>query len=306
MISFIMPAKNVSLYVREAIEGLTKASYKDWELIAIDDHSSDDTLAVLKDAEKRDSRIKVSENKGCGKVIALNYGYSLTSGEIIKCIDADDVLAATFFDCLEGFADYDVSCHNYYITKGNLKIIAEYSPRKAFFNESFNYCVKNLVSLPRCVWSFKRHIGNMIFPMPEDLPFEDVWFSLIIKKYAGSNIKRVDKPLYYYRQHDNQVYGGILNFDKEVITFRAKRMLKLIEVIKHEQTKRLISGIKDKDFFKDIGSFYRLLAEEKLKLWYIITSGIPFKLKLKLLVYKKLTLLAPLIVRSKWQLDKIR
>lgn len=304
MISFIMPAKNVSLYVREAIEGLTKATYKDWELIAIDDHSSDDTLAILKDAEKRNSRIKVSENKGCGIVLALNYGYTLASGDIIKCIDADDVLSATFFDYLEDFADYDVSCHNYYITKGDLKVIGEYSPNKAFFNESFNYCVKNLISLPRCVWSFMRHIGDMIFPIPENFPFEDVWFSLIIKKYAGANINRIDKPLYYYRQHNNQVYGGILNFDEEILTFRAKGMLKLIDIIEQEQTKRLTSETKEKDFFKDIRSFYRLLARGKLKLCDIMTSDIPVKLKLKLLVYKKFNLLAPSIIKLKWLLDR--
>jgi len=304
MISFIMPAKNVSSYAEDAVDALLKADYKDWELVVIEDHSMDDTLSILRTIERKDSRIKVFENRGFGKVLALNYGYSLANGDIIKCIDADDVLATTFFDYLEDFADCDASCHNCYITRGNLKVIGEYSPNKAFFSKSFDYCMKNLISLPRFVWSFKRHIGDMIFPMPESLPFEDVWFTLVIKKYAEANISRIDKPLYYYRQHNNQTYGGILNFEDQIISFRAKRMLSLIDVIEKEQTKRLISGIKDEDFFKDIQSFYRLLAREKLKLWDIMKTDIPVELKLKLLVYKKFNFLAPSIMKLKWLLDR--
>ncbi len=196
------------------------------------------------------------------------------------------------------------SCHGYYITKDNLKVIGQYSLNRTFYNESFEYCLKNLISLPRCVWTFKKHIGNMIFPMPENLPFEDVWFSLIIKKYARK-IFYVNKKLYYYRQHSNQVYGGILNFDKEIITFRAKRMLKFIDVVEKDQTKRRISRIKNEDFFDDIRCFYRLLAGEKLKLWDIMISDIPVRLKLQLLVYRKFSFFAPLIIRFKWLLDRV-
>ncbi len=306
MISFIMPAKNASLYIRDAINALQKANYQDWELIVIDDHSSDDTSAILTQAGKEDSRIMVSKNEGCGKVQALNHGYSMVNGEIIKCLDADDVLATTFFDFIEDMNDYDASCHDCYIARSNLKIVGEYSMNKAYFSKSFEYCLKNLISLPRWTWSFKRNIGNIIFPMPEDLPFEDVWFSLIIKKFAKDNIRHIAKPLYYYRQHSKQVFGGILNFNPEIVSFRAQRILKLIDVIKHEQSKRLISGINGTDFFDEIRRFYELSAKETIGLWEIITLDMVPELKAKLLLYKKMRLIVPLIVRLKWFLDKKR
>ena len=192
-----MPVKNASLYISDALNSLRSIKDKEWELIAIDDHSTDESLAILEEAQKENCRIKVAKNNGHGKVLALNHGYSLTRGDIIKCIDADDVLATTFLEILEEIADSDASCHDYYITNSNLKIFAKYSMNKAFFNESFEHCMRYLISLPRCVWSFKRHIGDMIFPMPDNLPFEDVWFSLIIKKYAGTNIHHISQPLYY-------------------------------------------------------------------------------------------------------------
>jgi glycosyltransferase involved in cell wall biosynthesis len=304
VISFIMPARNVSSYVREAIDTLRKANYEDWELIVIDDHSTDDTINILKEIEAEDPRIQVFQNDGHGKVHALNYGYQFTNGDFIKCIDADDVLAPTFFDFLHDMTRYEASCHDYYIAKSDLRVIGEYSMNKAFFRKSFDDCLKNLISLPRCIWLFKRHIGNMIFPMPDNLPFEDVWFSLIIKKYAGPNIYHVPQPLYYYRQHKNQTFGGVLNFNKQIVIFRANRMLKFIEAIEQDPTKRLTSGIKDPDFFEDITSFYLLLAQERLRLQDIIRQVIPRELKLKLLIYRKLSFLTMSLLKLKWLLDR--
>jgi hypothetical protein len=142
--------------------------------------------------------------------------------------------------------------------------------------------------------------------MPEDLPFEDVWFSLSIKKHAAANIRHIVRPLYYYRQHGNQAFGGILNFNREIISFRAKRMLRLMDVIEHEQTRRLISGMNDEDFFDEVKHFYELMAKEPLNLGEIALSGIPLDFKMKLLLYKKLRFLAPRIMRLKWLLDRKR
>jgi len=299
-----MPAKNVSSYAREAIDALRRVNYKDWELIVIDDHSTDETLAILKEIEREDSRIQVSENDGHGKVLALNCGYQLANGDLIKCIDADDVLAPTFFDFLQDMTDYDASCHDYYIAKSNLRVVSEYSMNRTFFSESFDYCLKNLISLPRCVWLFKRHIADMIFPMPDNLPFEDVWFSLIIKKYADANIRHIAKPLYYYRQHNNQAFGGVLNFNKQTVIFRAKRMQKLIQAIEQDPTKRLTAGIEEQDFFSDISCYYTLLARDRLGLRDIIGPAIPTGLKFKLLVYKKFSFFAPSLLKLKWLLDR--
>ena len=305
MISFIMPAKNASLYVGQAVNSLRKTNYEDWELVVIDDHSVDDTYDILKRAEETDSRIKVFKNKGNGKVAGLNYGYTLTSGEIIKCIDADDVLSEKFFDYVDTISNYDAFCHDSYITASNLRILGNYSVDKSILIKDFSYCLKYLKSLPRSIWSFTRDIGDKVFPIPRSLPFEDVWFSLIIKKYA-ERIYYVNENLYYYRQHNNQVFGGILNFDSEIVSFRAKRMLKLIDVIAHEQPERLLSGINDVDFFHTIRRFYRLSAQRKVSLGEIVKLDAPLEFRLKLFLYKKLSFLAPQIIRLKWFLDKRR
>jgi len=306
MISFIMPAKNVAAYVDQAVEALLSAEYADWRLVAVDDHSTDGTLEVLRGWEQRDGRIRVHQNKGAGKIAGLNYGYSLARGDIIKCIDADDVLAGSFFGHLGDLADCEVSCHGCYVTDTTLKVVSRYCPNKTFFNQTFKHCLRNLISLPRWAWTFTREIGDRIFPMPHDLPFEDVWFSLIIKRCAGPNIRRIDKPLYYYRQHSGQTYGGILNFSRQTLAFRAERMLNFIDVIEHEPSERLVCGQPKEDIFDDIRTFYRLLAQNKPSLSHIMFARIAARLKLKLLIYKKLAFLAPAAVRCKWFLDRVR
>ena len=305
MISFIMTARNASSFINEAIEALRKSTYKDWELIAIDDNSADTTLSKMREISEKDLRIKVFENIGKGKIAGLNYGYTLVNGDIVKCIDADDILDVKFFNYLGEMSHHEATCHDAYVIKSNLQVIGNYSVDKCFLDKDFVYCLKNLKGIPKWAWSFTRNIGDKIFPMPEALPFEDVWFSLIIKKYA-KQILHIDRRLYHYRQHNDQTYGGILSFDPEVLAFRAERMLKLIKVIKHEQTKRLVRDITDVGFFKCIQIFYTLLAEETVEFRDIITSGISRELKLKLIIFKKLNCLAPSVTRFKWWIDRIK
>ena len=139
MISIIMPARNVSSYVSEAVNGLLKASFKNWELIIIEDHSTDNTLSILREMEEQDSRIRVFENKGIGKVAALNYGYTFSSGVFIKCIDADDVLSERFFDYIYMMNDCDALCHNSYVTASDLTILGSYSVDKSIAGTYENF-----------------------------------------------------------------------------------------------------------------------------------------------------------------------
>ena len=300
-----MPAKNCCPYVGQAIDALRRANYKDWELLLIDDHSTDDTLGILKKTEQIDSRIRVFENKGIGKVVGLNYGYTLSSGDFIKCIDADDILSEKFFEYIDVMHDCDALCHNSYVTTSDLRTLGSYSMDKSFFTRDFSYCLKYLKSLPRWTWSFKRHVGDKVFPMPAHLPFEDAWFSLIVKKYA-KKICHVKDNLYYYRQHDNQTFGGVLNFSSNVVSFRARRMLEFMNVIMHESSGRLVSGMNNEAFFDTMRKFYSMMAQEKVRLGQIIRLDIPLEFRLKLFIYKKLSFLAPLMVRWKWSFDKRR
>lgn len=92
LISVIMPVYNAGDFLVEAIQSIRSQTYKNWELIAIDDGSTDNSLKILKQFAKKDKRIKIfhfSKNKGIAA--ALNKGLDKAKGYYIARMDADDI-----------------------------------------------------------------------------------------------------------------------------------------------------------------------------------------------------------------------
>lgn len=91
IISCVIPTKNRSGLLSEAIKSIVNQTYKDWELIIVDDGSTDNTYEVCKDFSDIDSRIKYFKNPGKGGAAARNYGISKSAGEYIAFLDDDDI-----------------------------------------------------------------------------------------------------------------------------------------------------------------------------------------------------------------------
>lgn len=85
-----MPAKNTAHYLPECLDSIIKQSYSNWELLVVNDHSSDETATVLKAYSEKDSRIKPFDNRGKGIIEALRLAYSQSSGSYITRMDSDD------------------------------------------------------------------------------------------------------------------------------------------------------------------------------------------------------------------------
>lgn len=294
-----MMAYNVEEYIEEAILELQKENNIEWELIIVEDYSEDNTFELASKIANNDVRIKLVKNKSKGKVIGTNYGYSLTNGDIIKCIDSDDILKQDFFREYEKMKHYDSHCHSAFIVDNNLNILSTYNVNREFISTSYENVVNNLISLPKWTWSFKREIADKIFPMPENLPFEDVWISILIKKYSNS-IYNTDKPLYLYRQHDTQTFGGILNYNIDKVVFRANRLIKLIEIFEKEQT-YLIESISIP--FSEMKTYLNLQST-KASILKILSAKIKFIKKIKLILLLHFPKIATFITKIKWKLDK--
>jgi len=110
LISIVMPAYNAQTYIVEAIESVIVQSYVHWELIIIDDGSTDSTLSLVE--VFNDERIVVKSQKNAGVSAARNVGISLSKGVYITFLDADDVLPQQSLGVriayLEGHSDIDL------------------------------------------------------------------------------------------------------------------------------------------------------------------------------------------------------
>lgn len=92
-VSIIMPVYNASKFLNEAIDSVINQTYKNWELIAVDDGSKDNSLEILKDYSKKYKNIRVFKNKknlGVGKT--TNYALSKARGKFIARFDSDDYM----------------------------------------------------------------------------------------------------------------------------------------------------------------------------------------------------------------------
>lgn len=91
-ISVIMPSFNVELYIARAIESILAQTFSDFEFIIIDDGSTDDTLSIIEEYQKKDRRIHIIQNKENLRIAAsLNKGVGSVSAEYIVRMDADDI-----------------------------------------------------------------------------------------------------------------------------------------------------------------------------------------------------------------------
>lgn len=104
MISVIVPVYNVEQYISKCIESVITQTYIDWELILVDDGSSDESLTICKRYATQDNRIIVIHQENQGVSSARNKGIEIARGEYITFIDSDDYVSPTY---LSDMVKYD-------------------------------------------------------------------------------------------------------------------------------------------------------------------------------------------------------
>lgn len=100
MISFIIPLYNAAEYVSSCIDAILQQKYSNWELIIVDDGSTDNSLDICMNYAYKDNRIKVVSEENSGSAVARNRGLAEASGEWIAFIDADDFINDDYLDKL--------------------------------------------------------------------------------------------------------------------------------------------------------------------------------------------------------------
>lgn len=98
VLSVVMPVYNVEDYVRETLDTVLTQSLHDLEVIAVDDGSTDGSLAVLREFERRDARVRVLTQPNSGQGIARNHGVQHARGEFLAFIDSDDTIPPGSFE----------------------------------------------------------------------------------------------------------------------------------------------------------------------------------------------------------------
>lgn len=99
-ISVIMPCYNCGEYISDAIDSVIKQTFHDWELIIIDDGSTDDSATIAYKYSQKNKRIKIIRQENAGVISARNNGIRSARGKYIYPLDADDKIAPNCLDLL--------------------------------------------------------------------------------------------------------------------------------------------------------------------------------------------------------------
>lgn len=90
MITIVIPAFNVGQYLESCLESILNQTYQNFEIILIDDGSTDNTSRICDTYSQRDTRIKVIHQSNAGVSAARMRGFQVASGEYLISVDADD------------------------------------------------------------------------------------------------------------------------------------------------------------------------------------------------------------------------
>lgn len=92
LVSVIMPAYNAQKYIEQAVKSVISQTYTNWQLIIIDDCSTDNTFGIARELAKKDSRITVVQNtENIGVAKTRNKGFDIAQGDWLALLDSDDV-----------------------------------------------------------------------------------------------------------------------------------------------------------------------------------------------------------------------
>ncbi|HEV8082395.1 MAG TPA: glycosyltransferase family 2 protein [Chitinophagaceae bacterium] len=205
LVSVLMTAYNREKYIAEAIESVLSSSYKNFELIIVDDCSTDRTVSIARSYEVMDSRVKVFRNeKNLTQFGNRNKSASYATGEYLKFVDSDDIIYPyTLQMMVDGMQQFPDAALGFCLTDGHVKkpfpyLIEPYESYKEHFSTGgLLFVGPSGLIIKRSM--FEEVNGFEEFGMPSDN-------HLTLKIAAKYPVIAFPKDLFWWRVHDGQVF----------------------------------------------------------------------------------------------------
>ena len=200
LLSVIVPCYNYGKYIRDALQSIRAQTFRDYEVIVIDDGSTD--KLTLKTLEKLRQEAKVRSQEHSGPARALNNGISMAKGKYVCCISADDTIEPTYFEkCLALLESNPGISFAYSLVKmfGRENRIGVTKPFDLRLLLTYNHVCGSAVFL-RDAW---RIVGGFDTSMSA---YEDWDFWIRLGK-LGFRGKLIPEPLFNWRRH-HQTFGS--------------------------------------------------------------------------------------------------
>lgn len=194
MISVIIPVYNVEQYLFTCINSVLRQTYSDFEIICIDDASSDSSLDILNYFSRKDSRIKVIKNEtNMGPGFSRNRGIKIAKGKYISFLDSDDFLSPNAFEILIEKMEKD----NLDVLM--FKNVVFYQDNKNFGMESY-YDMKFMDKFENQVFNHMGLDKTKLFVIPNS-PWNKFYLTSFLEDnnicFPNENLIHEDNPFFY-------------------------------------------------------------------------------------------------------------
>lgn len=231
LISIIVPVHNVENFLVRCIESILNQTYKELEIILVDDGSTDSCPNICKKYEEMDNRVVVITQENGGPSIARNNGIKCSKGEYIVFIDSDDFVTPTYIEKLFKTiftTKSDIAITGFYMTdesgkimdkrKNETELIEVYNTDEALVQ----LLMQKKIDAGHWAKMFKRDLFE-VYKYPEGKLFED--FAIMYKLFLISEkVSYIDSVGYFYVQRENSILSTDFNPRKMDLIFFANEM----------------------------------------------------------------------------------
>lgn len=239
-----MPVKNAEPWLKECIDSILSQTETNWELIAVDDHSTDNSFEILSEYAVTEKRISVLKNEGTGIIKALRTAYAKSNGLLVTRMDADDKMATAKLATLKrnllnsGSGSIAVGQVKYFSDEG-LKDGYRYyetwlnqlTSKGTNYSDIYRECV-----IPSPCWMVFREDLDQCGAFEPDTYPED--YDLCFRYYhKGINPIPCNEVLHHWRDHSTRTSRNDPNYaDNRFLDLKLKWFLE----IDHNRTKLLV------------------------------------------------------------------
>lgn len=290
--SIIIPVYNNECFLCECVDSVLAQTYNDFELILVDDGSTDRSGEICDEYAEKDLRIKVFHTRNQGVSMARNLGLSVAQGKYINFVDSDDWVTP---NCLEKYVEARIA-YDYDLVYVEMVRISEdgnssIMPLTACSAESHKDLAGVFVSLLKCSVfgyacnkSFKRDIivSNAVSFNKEFRLYEDAVFTAIYCLYVHS-VCLISSPIYFYRMRDR-----LLRTELDYVVYHSATHAGCLALDK------LANRLQSDSLSKAVGTFCQQWERQAVLYMYLHGKSISKKERLNYLKEFRYRLLAPL------------
>lgn len=212
-VTIIVPVYNVEKYLRKCLDSLINQTYKNLEIIVIDDGSMDSSGKICDEFAEKDDRVIVIHQKNAGVSIARNVGLDRMSGDYVTFVDSDDYLK---LDAIERFLKIHIKENADIVFVEAITFLKDktvYHPNKV----AEEYCT-DLIKEKILTDRLGNHVATKFFKaelwekirFPEKLVYED-FFVMPIICFNAKKIVYKCEPLYYYNRMNSTSLSSLWN-----------------------------------------------------------------------------------------------